>query len=396
MLAVRENPLMLQTPRLEPRVVTQQAELAALAADLAARPAIAVDTESNSLYVYRERVCLIQFSTPAADTIVDALCDLDLTPLGAVFADAGVQKVFHAAEYDVMCLKRDYGFTFANLFDTMLAARVLGWRRIGLGDALSEQFGVYTDKRYQRYDWGQRPLPAEALHYAGLDTHYLLPLRDAQLELLAQHGRQEETADLFAQVAATAASAERAFEPQDFWRVKGAYDLNGNEQAVLRELAVWRDSEAQRLNRPTFKVLGDQTLVALAQARPHAMAELGRLPGFKSHHAQRYGERILRAIRQGEQAGAPAPPPRPSRRPRAVLERFQLLRDWRSQVATERGVESDVVLGNGALWALAERNPQTPPELERISELGPWRRQAYGAAILEVLRPGPQPRKRRR
>ncbi|MDY7078916.1 MAG: ribonuclease D, partial [Chloroflexota bacterium] len=193
-----------KTSRLpSPEVITTPQQLEALMEALSDRPAVAVDTESNSLYAYQEQVCLIQFSIPGEDYLVDPLAGLDLSPLGHLFADPGKQKVFHAAEYDVMCLKRDFGFRFANLFDTMWAARILGWPRVGLGDVLQETFGVHTKKRYQRYNWGKRPLDQEALTYACLDTHYLLPLRHLQADALAQKENLEEAREVFDQVAAS-------------------------------------------------------------------------------------------------------------------------------------------------------------------------------------------------
>src|SRR5690606_29531 len=131
------------------------------------------DTESNSLYAYRERVCLIQLSTRSRDYILDPLIIVDMSPLAPLLADPGVEKVFHAAEYDLICLHRDYGFIVNNLFDTMVAARICGYKAIGLGSLLSEFLGVELDKRHQRDDWGERPLPPDSLRYAQMDTHYL-------------------------------------------------------------------------------------------------------------------------------------------------------------------------------------------------------------------------------
>ncbi|MBL7063433.1 MAG: ribonuclease D [Anaerolineae bacterium] len=367
-----------------PTVVTSPSQLAALLEAFSAQPAIAVDTESNSLYAYQERVCLIQFSIPGADYIVDPLANLDLSPLAPIFADVSVQKVFHAAEYDVMCLKRDFNFCFANLFDTMRAARILGWPRVGLGDVLQETFGVRTNKRYQRYNWGQRPLEPEALAYACLDTHYLLPLCRLQTGALVQKGRQEEAREVFDQVAASE-PVPHTFNPEDFRRVKGASDLTGREQAILRELYAWRDQEARRRDRPLFKVLNDHILLALAQARPRTPQELAYVDGLKPYHARRYGGRILRAIKRGVHARPPKPPPPPPRHSEAEVARFQALRAWRKRVAAGRGVDADVVVGNAVLWALAERNPRTLNDLSRIEGLGPWKRQAYGEAILRVL-----------
>ncbi len=367
-----------------PTVVTTPPQLAALLETLSAQPAIAVDTESNSLYAYQEQVCLIQFSIPGADYIVDPLANLDLSPLGHLFADPSVQKVFHAAEYDVMCLKRDFGFRFANLFDTMRAARILGWPRVGLGDVLKENFDVHTNKRYQRYNWGKRPLEPEALAYACLDTHYLLPLRLIQTDALMQQGHWEEAREVFGQVAASKPTSH-TFDPDDFWRIKGTRDLTGREQAVLRELAIWRDREARRQNRPLFKVLNDHTLVALAQTRPRTPKELIGIDNLKQYHVRRYGKRILRAIKQGLQARPPHPPPPPPRHSEAEMARFQALRTWRKQVAAGRGVDPDVIISNSVLWELAEQNPRTFEDLSRIEGLGPWKRKTYGEAILRVL-----------
>jgi ribonuclease D len=309
---------------------------------------------------------------------------LDLSSLGRVFADRGISKVFHAAEYDVMCLKRDFGFRFVGLFDTMWAGRLLGWPRVGLGDVLKETFGVHTKKRYQRYNWGRRPLEPEALTYACMDTHYLLDLRHLQADALVQQGHWEEAQEVFDQVAASE-PCWQAFDAEDFWRIKGAHDLSGREQAVLRELCIWRDGEARRRDRPHFKVLSDRTLFLLAQARPHRLEGLDGVNGLKPHHVRRYGEGVLRAVSRGLRAPIPDEPLPPPRRPDAEVSRFRALRAWRKRVAATRGVESDVIVGNGVLWAIAEQNPCTARDLEGIEGLGPWRRRAYGEAILETL-----------
>ena len=156
-----------------PILVADEDSLDRLVRDLASHPVVAVDTESNSLHAYRERVCLIQFSTPAADFIVDPIRLPDLSPLAPFFANPSQQKVFHAAEYDLICLRRDYQFEFTNIFDTMSAARTLGWPQVGLAAILDTHFGVKLNKKYQRADWRRRPLTPEQLDYARLDTHYL-------------------------------------------------------------------------------------------------------------------------------------------------------------------------------------------------------------------------------
>src|SRR5688572_24583666 len=149
-----------------PTIIDTSSALRDLALRLRHEPLVAVDTESNSLYAYHERVCLIQMSTRKQDWLIDPLALDDLTPLADFFADPHIEKVFHAAEYDIMCMKRDFGFTFKNLFDTMYAARILGLKSVGLGSLLETHFGIRVDKRYQRADWSLRPIPPDQLHYA--------------------------------------------------------------------------------------------------------------------------------------------------------------------------------------------------------------------------------------
>src|SRR4030043_821960 len=155
---------------------------------LAAQPILAVDTESNSLFAYHEQVCLIQFSTPEADYLLDPLGFGDLPSLAPIFADENIQKTFHAAEYDLLCMKRDYGFEFNNLFDTMLAARIVGRKEVGLGSILESEFNIQADKRHQRANWGQRPLPGYLLDYARQDTHFLIPLQEILKRQLESKG----------------------------------------------------------------------------------------------------------------------------------------------------------------------------------------------------------------
>ena len=376
--------------RLPPaQLIDTPARMGDLRRALAAAPRLAVDTESNSLYAYRERVCLIQISTDQADYLIDPIQlegRTSLAFLGEVFADPTVEKVFHAAEYDVMTLHRDFGFTFANIFDTMIAASVLGWQQVGLGAILMERYGVKVDKRHQRANWGRRPLPPTLIRYAQMDTHYLLHLRDEMWGLLEQGGHLEEAREMFDAVC-RARWGNADFAPEGYWRISGARDLDRRGMAVLRELYHWREQEAQRCDVPVFKVLSDQSLIRLARTRPRSLDEMRLATRLAEGQMRRYGNAILRAIEAGLRAEPPTVPVRHNGLPadEATLRRYEALHIWRKERAAQRGVSSEVIVSREALWELAIAAPRSPEHLEAIHSLGPWRIKTYGAEILDVI-----------
>jgi len=365
--------------------VDDQRTLNEVLANLRDSPAVAVDTESDSLYVYHEKVCLIQFSIPDVDYLVDPLA-VDVSVLGGLFADQRCQKVFHAAQYDIVCLKRDYGFTFLNLFDTMLAARVLGWKRYGLGTILGDHFGVQLDKRMQRHNWGARPLSKKAMNYARLDTHFLLRLRDMQIAELRAKGRFEEAQQAFERQTRVEPTSKE-FDPDDFWRISGARELLPVEQAVLRRLFVFRDQYARKLDRPPFKVMNDATLVRLARARPADRRSLSQVKGLSHHMRHRAGDKLLHVIAEGLKAPSPSYPRNQHHRPDdETLTRYEALRAWRKRTAEARSVEPDVILPNSTLMALAKRAPRTAQALAEVKVLDDWQRRTYGDQLLRVLK----------
>lgn len=365
--------------------IDTDAGLAGLVERLTAEPLIAFDTESNSLFAYREQVCLIQISTRSADYVIDPLAPLDVRRLGPLLANPAVEKVFHAAEYDLICLKRDYGFAINNLFDTMLAARVCGYKNIGLGTLLGEIVGVTLDKSHQRDDWGKRPLPADALQYAQMDTHYLPQLHDYFAQRLAELERWEEARELFAEMAAVPAGVRAEFDPEGFWRIAQPNQLSRREAAILRELVLFREDTARQRNLPPFKVVTDKALVGLAQAAPTTLDGLEKVDGVGPGHVRRYGQSLLAAIRRGQSAKLPTPPPPDPPTDHLLVERFSALREWRKERAQARGVESDVIVSRDALWELAAQMPASTEDLRSISSLGAWRAARYGDEILTVL-----------
>ncbi len=368
-----------------PRLVDTPKAFADMLAASTGEPVLALDTESDSLYRYFYRVCLIQISTSSADYLLDPLRLPDLRPLGTILADPNIEKVFHAAENDILVLKRDFQFDFANIFDTMLAARILGWPQVGLAALLAKHFGVQLDKRAQLTDWGRRPLTDTQLSYARLDSHYLFPLRALLKDALQVRRRWREAQEVFAALP-DVTYVEKPFDPAGFWRAQGARDLKPAELAILRELYLWRDARARAMDRPSFKVLGDRMLIRLSQEQPH---RTGDLP-LNKRQASLLGSDILAAIARGRAAPAPQYPTRhnnDNHRPDpATISRYDKLRAWRTQRAAERGVESDVVLTNDILMTIAQTVPANLKELADLGVMGPWKLTEYGPDVLRVLR----------
>ncbi|MBI4674084.1 MAG: ribonuclease D [Chloroflexi bacterium] len=374
--------------RRAPFLVTSQTPFDEMFARLRTQPRIAIDTEADSLYSYFDKVCLLQLSIPEHDYILDTLTFRELQPLGELFADPAVELVFHAAEYDILSMKRDFGFTFENIFDTMVAARILGWKQVGLGSILEEHFGVKLDKRFQRADWGKRPLAPELIEYARDDTHYLLRLYAVQHTALEKAGRLEEARAEFAKLTRVV-WGEREFDPNRYATLPGARELDPVSLGVLRELYGLRENIARKQDRPPFKVIANATLLRIARTQPRTLVELSALPGVGEWFLRRHGREALRAIERGRerpQNRLPKPPrgvpPLPDN---ASRERYTRLKEWRKTRALARGVDPDVIVSNDALLEIARAYPKAIEALEAIPALGEWKAREYGAELLRVL-----------
>jgi len=364
-------------------LIESKAGLEQFIADLRHESQLAVDTESNSLYAYQEQVCLIQFSFPGKDILVDPLKIEDLSSLGEVFQRPDLKKVFHGSEYDLMCLKRDFGFEFVNIADTRVSCRTLGWKKTGLGSLLENVFEVKVNKKYQRANWGARPLSEDMRYYARLDTHYLIPL-EAHLEAeLRKAGRMEEAAEL-CELLTHVKAHENGFDENGFWGIRHARDLNPRQMAILRELYLMRDTEARRANRPHFKVMHDKALLSIAQASPTNNSDLENITDVPASILRRYKSHILDAVKRGAQA---KPPVKPTRKPRDEVyqHRYDNLHRWRKQQGRKRSVESDIILPREIMEDIAHAAPKKMEELQPLMAPLNWRYRTYGKAILKTL-----------
>jgi ribonuclease D len=362
----------------EPQWVDTPAALAAAVSALGKARALAVDTEADSFYHYFHKCCLVQISDGHAAYLVDSLALEEAPGLETLFADAAVTKVLHAAEQDVLYLRRDFGLELRPLFDTMIAAQLLGKKSVGLAGLLNEYFGVTLDKGCQRDDWSRRPLTGRQMAYAAEDVRHLIRLQHALEADLEARGRLAWASEEFDHIARRAWPV-RDFDPEEFWGMKGARDLEPRSAAVLRELYVMRDARARAADVPPFRIVSDETLVSLARRLPRDGADFDGIKGLTPLVRRRIGPPILEAVARGlavVEERLPRPPRGQGRRRTATFRtRVERLRAWRRERAADLAMDPGVLFPQSTLEALADRGPEALEEGTEVPGLRRWRRQ---------------------
>jgi ribonuclease D len=370
-------------------IIATRAELDSLARELLSEKVIGVDTEADSFYHYYDKTCLVQVATRKQIYLIDPLAfggPRELAPLGPVFSAPSICKVFHAAEYDIFVLKRDCGFRFQNLFDTMISAQLMGYPSVGLASLAKRHFGVDLPKDEQRSDWSQRPLTAQQLSYAAADVLYLIQLAERLGRELRRAKRLAWAEEEF-EVLARREWPERQADHYGYLRIKGARRLDPRSLSVLRELYRMRDARARDLDRPPFKVMGNRTLLEIAERKPRKLSELAEIKGITDLLLRRLGRHALAAVREGRgRDHGPLPRLGGGRRrmDRARDRRLAALKDWRSRRAAELEMDPGVLCPNSALEAIAWRAPHSAADLEELEELKSWFVHAFGAEAVEV------------
>lgn len=345
---------------------------------------IAFDTESNSLHAYRGQTCLIQLSTRKEDVVIDPLLIDDISSLGDIFANPDIEKIFHAAEYDLICLKRDFDFDVNNVFDTMAAARVCGYNRVGLTNMLEMMLDIEHPKTHQTDDWAQRPLPSDYIRYAQMDTHFLHALRDALYKELADAGQLEEAYEFFVDVTTFEVKSQE-FDPDGFWGLGRPHSLKRNQMSILRELYILRDQLAKMYDYPTHRLISNKALIEVAKQIPRHRNQLYDIRGLPGWIVRQNGDEIIEAVTHGRSSRLPAHPPRSVPPPAAEVELYTVLHQWRKGVANERGVDSDVIISRQTLWEVARIRPQSIDDLRGLKGIGEWRLKTYGADLIAVV-----------
>ncbi len=351
--------------------------LAALAGRIAAAPRVAIDTEADSLHHYFEKVCLIQLSAGGGNWIVDPLAGCDLAPLFRALE--GKEIVFHGADYDLRLLRLSCGFTpRGRVFDTMLAARLLGRERLGLAALAEELLGVTLEKGSQKFDWSRRPLPPDKLAYAANDTRYLETIADLLLRELRRRGREEWLEETCAALVLKTGEIAEEADPDEVWRIKGLKDLRRDQLALVRALWLWRDAQAREADVPSFKVLGNEPLIALALwIHSHPDKHLSRGPRLPRNCVGKRLEALEKAIGAARSLPPGEWPSLPERKrfipaTAAESERFNRLRESVAGLAAELELPPSVIAPQATLWAIVRSNARNEDQLRESCRLTRW------------------------
>ncbi|HUQ81145.1 MAG TPA: HRDC domain-containing protein [Gemmatimonadaceae bacterium] len=360
-------------------------------ASIAGTRAIALDTEGASFHRFIDRIYLLQLSTREASAILDPLTIGVPEGLGALLESRDVEVVFHDADYDLRLLHQDYGWRITNIFDTRVAAQLLGIRAFGLAALLEKFFGIKLDKKHQRADWSMRPLTAGMLDYAAQDTEFLLDLRDRLGNELQKLERATWAAEEFARLEGTRWDSQN--DREAFLRVKGARDLTRRQLAILRELVVWRDGVAESVDRATFRVVSNETLLDIARAAPNAKAQLAGVKGMPRGILEARAGEMLDGVARGLAVPDAELPrfPRSQRWERDpdfddVVARLKTVRD---AAAARLDLDAGVLCGRERLEAVARKRPATVEELTDIPDLRRWQIEQLGADFVRALRNAP-------
>jgi ribonuclease D len=355
---------------------------------------IALDTEGASFHRFVDRIYLLQLSTRERTAIIDPIPIGKPPALGRILEDPGIEIVFHDADYDLRLLQQDYQWHVRNIFDTRIAAQLLGLRAFGLAALLERYFGVKLDKKHQRADWSMRPLTQGMLDYAAQDTIHLLELRDKLERELERAGRLDWAREEFSLLEGTAWADGGADDA--FLRMKGARDLSRRELAVLRELVHWRDGVAAQLDRATFRIVGNEQLLEIAKRQPASADLLSSIKGVPRGMIESRGGEIVGAVARGVAVPENALPkfpkaPRWDRDPEFDV-RVAALKTVRDAAATRLDLDPGVLCARERLEAVARKNPSSPEELADVRELRAWQRGVLGEDFLKALpRPAHKP-----
>lgn len=370
------------------KIIENQVDLANIIKSFEGEKNIAFDLEADSMFHFKEKVCLLQMAANEINILIDPLKNKDLSLLKPLFLNRDIKKIFHGADYDVRSLYRDFSIEINNLFDTEIACRFLGFKETGLGTVLQKRFDVSLDKKYQKKNWSQRPLPDSMIEYAAKDTIYLAPLASILEKELEKKGRLDwvlEECENLSKVRHVLWNGEPLF-----LRFKGAGRLMPKSLAVLETLLQFRMEIAEKKDRPLFKIFGNDSLMKLAVAKPVTLRSLKALnalsPKQISMYAEALTDRICNALKIPEDKLPRYPRKRMPVLGSGVSKRIKRLKVWRDSMAQQLEIDPGIVCNKALMSAIAVENPSDTGKLEAIKEMKNWQKKEFGKDVVDFLK----------
>lgn len=384
----------MNTPSAAPYVyVRDRSAMQSLIACIGTAERIALDTEADSLHNYFEKVCLIQLSLHGQHFLVDPLCQLELSEFLKALAEKPL--VLHGGDYDLRMLRTSLDFRpRAEVFDTMIAAQLLGIEQIGLAALIERYFEMTIGKEGQKSDWSRRPLSEKQLDYAVNDTRFLEPLAVRMANELSERNRlawHQESCQAMVQ----STGRDRLRDPEDAWRIKGSGRLTQRQLAYLRELWLWRDRHGRAANVPSFKVFGNQQILdLLLWAESHAGVPLAQGPQLPRNIRGVLQQQLEEAIARAAVMDSKQWPER-RRAERAdplsaeATQQMNSLREECARIATELAIAASALAPKAAIEAMARRRPRTVSEIMESGRLLSWQAELVQLAVEKCLHSKP-------
>ena len=350
--------------------------------------AIAVDLEADSMYHYKEKVCLIQMALAKKNLVIDSLSIMDLSLLKPIFANPKIQKIFHGADYDVRSLYRDFKIEINNLFDTQLASMFLGMNETSLHAVVQKRFNILLDKKYQKSDWSQRPLPREMIDYAAQDVMYLIPLAKILEKELKKKKRLDWVKEECEALSRVRAVSERN-QPL-FLSFKGAGRLDPRSLCVLEAILQLRAKIAKRKDRPLFRIFGNDAVLKITKKMPAHLSLLRKCQALSEKQIDMYGDLLIKAVTNALKKKDEELPVYPRQKITQLsydtLERIKALKAWRDKRAEELKLDPAILFNKAMLSDIAKKNPLLIKDLYSVKGIKNWQRGIFGKDIISVLR----------
>jgi ribonuclease D len=348
---------------------------------------LAVDLEADSMFHYQEKVCLLQMAGKGENVVIDPLAVGDLSPLLPIFKDEAICKVFHGSDYDIRSLYRDFSIEINNLFDTQLASMFMGERETSLGAVVKKRFGIRLDKRYQKKDWSQRPLPEGMIEYAASDVFHLIPLAKALMAELEAKGRLDWVIEE-CQYLSTVRPMDNGNDPL-FLKFRGAGRLRRRNLAALEGLLQYRRKLAIKKDRPLFKVFANTALLKIASDMLDTPKAMETAKCLSTKQIRFYGKSLSAIVKKANALADEALPVYPrKRRPSVspkVPERTKAIKAWRDELAQRLEIDPALLFNKALITAIAIGKPQDIQSLRKVDGIRNWQVNDFGELLLKVL-----------